>query len=71
MAPINEKAGNAVKEIAKAKGIDVLLDSSQAIYFSDAVVDLTADARKVLNIPADRTLEALQAELAAQAQAQQ
>ena len=68
MAPINEKANNAVKEIAKAKGIDILLDASQAIYFSDAVVDLTADARKALNIPADRTIEALQAELAAQAQ---
>ena len=71
MAPINEKANNAVKELAKAKGIDVLFDASQAIYFSDAVVDLTADARKALNIPADRTIEALQAELAAQAQAQQ
>ena len=69
MAPINEKATNAVKEIAKAKGIDVLLDASQAIYFSDTVVDLTADARKALNIPADRTLESLQAELTAQAQA--
>ena len=71
MAPINEKANLAVKALAKDKGIDVLLDASQAIYFSDAVVDLTADARKALNIPADRTLEALQAELAAQAQAAQ
>lgn len=71
MAPINEKANAAVKEIAKAQGIDVLLDASQAIYFSDAVIDLTADARKALGIPADRTLEGLQAELAAQAQAAQ
>ncbi|MCR5409246.1 MAG: OmpH family outer membrane protein [Bacteroidales bacterium] len=71
MAPINEKANAAVKEIAKAQGIDVLFDASQAIYFSDAVIDLTADARKALGIPADRTLEALQAELAAQAQAAQ
>ena len=71
MAPINEKASLAVKALAKDKGIDVLFDASQAIYFSDAVVDLTADARKALNIPADRTIEALQAELAAQAQAQQ
>ena len=71
MAPINEKANNAVKEIAKAQGIDVLFDASQAIYFSDAVIDLTADARKALGIPVDRTLEALQAELAAQAQAAQ
>ena len=36
VAPINEKATNAVQELAKSKGIDVLFDSSQAIYFSDA-----------------------------------
>jgi len=70
VAPINEKANNAVKEIAKAKGIDVLMDSTQAIYFSDAVVDLTAEARKALGIPDSRTIESLQAELAAQAQQQ-
>ncbi|EJW93846.1 hypothetical protein EVA_18048, partial [gut metagenome] len=33
--------------------------------------DLTASARKVLNIPDGRTLETLQAELQAAAQAQQ
>ena len=68
VAPINEKANNAVKDIAKAKGLDVLFDASQAIYFSDAVIDITSDARKALGIPEGRTLEALQAELAAQAQ---
>ena len=70
VAPINEKANNAVQELAKAKGIDVLFDASQAIYFSDAVIDLTAEARKALNIPDSRTIESLQAELAAQAQQQ-
>ena len=70
VAPINEKANDAVKELAKAKGIDVLFDASQAIYFSDAVIDLTAEARKALNIPDSRTIESLQAELAAQAQQQ-
>ena len=71
-APIQEKANNAVLELAKAKGITILFDVSQAIYFDDSkVVDLTADARKALNIPAGRTLESLQAELQAQAQAQQ
>ena len=70
IAPINEKANNAVQELAKAKGIDVLFDASQAIYFSDAVLDLTAEARKALGIPDSRTLESLQAELAAQAQQQ-
>ena len=70
LAPVNEKASNAVKEIAKAKGITVLLDSSQALYFDEAaVVDITPDARKALGIAPDRTLEALQAELQTQAQA--
>ena len=69
-APIQEKANKAVSEIAKAKGLTVLFDASQAIYFDESkVVDITADARKALNIPADRTLESLQAQLQAQAQA--
>ena len=59
-------------EIAKAKGLTVLFDASQALYFDESkVIDITADARKALNIPADRTLESLQAELQAQAQAAQ
>jgi len=71
-APIQEKASKAVNELAKAKGITVLFDASQALYFDDSkVIDITADARKALNIPAGRTLESLQAELQAQAQAAQ
>ena len=69
-APIQEKANEAVTKLAKAKGIAVLFDASQAIYFDEKlVVDLTDEARKALNIPADRTLESLQAELQAKAQA--
>lgn len=72
MAPIYEKAQTTVKELAKEKGLTVLFDASSALYFDEAnAVDLTADARKKLGIPADRTLESLQAELAAQAQAAQ
>lgn len=72
MAPINEKAQNAVNELAKAKGLTVLFDASQALYFDESkILDITADARKALNIPADRTLESLQAELQAQAAAAQ
>ena len=70
-APIQEKANKVVTDMAKAKGITVLFDSSQAIYFADTVLDLTAEARKALGIPEDRTLESLQAELQAQAQADQ
>lgn len=69
-APIYEKANNTVKELAKAKGLVVLFDTTQALYFDEAaVVDLTAEARKALGIAEGRTLEALQAELQAQAQA--
>ena len=50
----------------------VLFDASQAIYFDESkVLDITPDARKALNIPEGRTLESLQAELQAQAQAAQ
>ena len=71
VAPINEKAQKAVSDIAKAKGITILFDASQAIYFDESkVIDLTPEARKALNIPDSRTMESLQAELAAQEQAQ-
>ena len=69
--PILEKAQKAVQEIAKAKGLAVLFDSTSALYFDDSkVMDITKDARKALNIPDSRTLESLQAELQAQAEAQ-
>ena len=71
MAPINEKASKAVQDIAKAKKLLVVFDESQALYFDEsAVVDITPDARKALGIAPERTLEALQAELQAQAQQQ-
>ena len=71
MAPINEKAANAVKEIAKARKLLVVFDESQALYFDEsAIVDITPEARKALGIAPERTLEALQAELQAQAQQQ-
>ena len=71
-APIQEKVNQVVTDLAKAKGLTALFDISQAIYFDETkVIDLTAEARKALNIPADRTLESLQAELQAQAEAAQ
>ena len=71
MAPIQEKAQKAVADLAKAKGFAAVFDQASFLFFDEsAIVDLTPDARKALNIPADRTLESLQAELQAQAQAQ-
>jgi len=71
MNPIMEKAQKAVQELAKAQGIVAVFDSGSALYFDEtAVVDLTPAARKALGIKEGRTLEQLQQELAAQAQAQ-
>ena len=70
MAPIYQKAQEEVQKIAKEQGIDVLLDSTGALYFSDAIIDITAQARKALGIKEGRTLEQLQQEMAAQQQQQ-
>lgn len=66
MAPIVQKVQEAVQSIAKGKGLTVLFDEASMVYFDDAnVINITPDARKALNIPADRTLETLQQEIAA------
>ena len=71
-SPIYDKAQEAINKIAKAKGLTIVLDSTSALYFDEAATtDITADARKEMNIPADRTLEQLQQELAAEQQAAQ
>ena len=71
MNPIMEKAQKAVQTLAKAQGIVAVFDSGSALYFDEAaVVDLTPAARKSLGIKEGRTLEQLQQELQAQAQAQ-
>ena len=69
-APIYDKAQTVVNDLAKAQGIAFVFEKSSLIYVDPAQgVDLTPEARKALNIPADRTLEALQMELQAKAQA--
>ena len=71
-APIVEKAQKAINELAKAKGVAVVFEKSSMIYIDPAqCLDLTPEARKNLNIPEGRTLEALQAEMIAKAQAAQ
>lgn len=71
MAPIYEKANKTVTELAKKAGYVYVFDISTLLYY-DATqsADLTPTARKALNIADDRTLESLQKELEAQAQAQ-
>ncbi len=70
MAPIYEKANNTIQDLAKKGGYVYVFDISTLLYVDDSQsYDLTPDARKALNIPADRTIESLQAELMAQQQA--
>ena len=69
-APIYEKAQNAVNELAKSKGLALVFEKNSLLYLDPAQgLDLTPEARQVLNIPEGRTLESLQAELQAKAQA--
>lgn len=70
--PIYEKAQNVVNELAKAKGVAVVFEKNSLLYIDPAQgLDLTTEARVALNIPEGRTLETLQQELQAKAQAAQ
>jgi outer membrane protein len=72
MAPIYQKATETVNTLAKKHGVIYVFDIQSMLYVDAAQsLDLTAEARTALNIPAGRTLETLQAELQAKAQAQQ
>ncbi len=69
MEPIQKKALETVEKLAKAGGYTMVFDPGQFLYFDKSQCkDLTADARKALNIPAGRTLEDLEKELQAQQQ---
>ena len=71
-APIYEKAQNTVNELAKAKGVALVFEKASLLYLDPAQgIDLTPEARVALNIPEGRTLETLQAEMMAKAQAAQ
>ena len=70
--PIVEKAQKVVDELAKAKAVAFVVDKAGFLYIDAAQgVDLTPEARVKLGIPEGRTLETLQAELQAKAQAAQ
>lgn len=70
MAPIYEKANNTIQEVAKKGGYIYVFDVNSALYIDPAQsVDITSECRKILGIPADRTIEQLQKELEAKAAA--
>ena len=71
-APIIEKVNNVVNELAKAQGVTAVFEKASFLYVDDAqMINLTPEARVILNIPEGRTLETLQAEMMAKAQAAQ
>jgi len=71
MAPIYQKAQETVNSIAKKGGYTYVFDKSTPLYIDEAQSkDITKEARKALNIPDSRTLESLQKELQAAAQAE-
>ncbi len=71
-APVYEKAQKVVSDLAKGLGLALVFEQSQMLYIDPAQgKDLTPEARKALNIPEGRTLETLQAEMQAKAQAAQ
>lgn len=71
MAPIYQKAQEAVEKLAKEGGYIYVFDQTTALFIDPAQsTDLTPAARKALGIADDRTLESLQRELQAQAEQQ-
>ncbi|MCH5172688.1 MAG: OmpH family outer membrane protein [Bacteroidales bacterium] len=68
MAPIYKKAQDTVEQLGREGGYVYVFDVNAALYIDPAQsTDITAAARKILGISDDRTLEALQRELQAQA----
>ena len=72
MAPIYQKAQEAVRTLAKEKGVIYVYDAGSLLYIDEAQsINLTPEARKALNIPDDKTIESVMAARQAAAQAQQ
>lgn len=71
MAPIHKRAVEAVTRLAKEGGYIYVFEKGSLLYVDEAQsTDLTPAARRLLNIPEGRTMESLQAELQAKAQAE-
>jgi outer membrane protein len=71
-AGVVEKANKVIRELASELGVAVVFDKAELLYIDPTqIIDITGEARAVLGIPEERTLETLQAELNAQAQAMQ
>ena len=70
MAPIQQKATDVVNTLAKAKGVIYVFNSTSLLYIDETQsIDLTPEARTMLNIPDDKTIESVMAARQAQAEA--
>ena len=71
-APVYQKAMDAISKIAKDKNLVYVFDLNSVVYVDPAQsVDITPDVRREVGVPEGRTIEALQQELQARAQASQ
>lgn len=69
-APVMKACQDAIDKIAKEGGYIYVFDATSVVYVDSAQsVDITPEVRKALNIPEGRTLESLQKELQAKADA--
>ena len=69
MTPIQQKARDVVSALAKEKGVIYVYDMSSLLYIDESQsINLTAEARERLNIPADKTIESVMAARQAQAE---
>ena len=69
-APVMKACQDAIDQIAKEGGYIYGFDATSVVYVDPAQsVDITPEVRKDLNIPEGRTLESLQKELQAKADA--
>lgn len=70
MAPIYSHVSDVISRLAKEKQLPVVYDISTLLfinYQNSNIVDLTQEARRILNIPFGRTVDDLQKEIAAKA----
>ena len=57
MAPIYQKASDALNKISKAKGLSFVFHTTSLLYYDPSQgTDLTADMKAELGIPADKVL---------------
>lgn len=69
--PIMEKANKAIEDLAKKNGLTAVFEEGSLPYIDKAqVIDITPEARKIMGVKEGRTLESLQQEMQAAAQAQ-